>query len=280
MAATLLPLKQQPRRIESVYRAVRTLCLFLERDGGLRVSDVARKLGVNKSTASRLLATLRDTGFVIADAHSGTYYVGPTAYALGSRFSGAALARAVQNVIRDLSDRTSSTAQFGMLQGSRVVFLMVNQGSPRLRAVMKPGDTQYVHASAMGKAILAALPAGDADKLIDGMVDVAGLLPAVGPRTLRDPAALRSDLGRTAKRGYSMSNEESSAGMIGIGAYVGNAVGIHTTLSVAFAINQHKGDELARVAASVTEAAAAARHLLLRDGFRSATERLGPSSGR
>gem|GEM_PF-6510404 len=242
------------------------------------MGDVARKLGVNKSTASRLLATLRDTGFIIVDADNGSYYVGPTAYALGSRFSGAALARAVQHVIRDLSDRTSSTAQFGMLQGNRVVFLIVNQGSPRLRVVMKPGDTQYVHASAMGKAMLAALPPADAAQLIKGLLDAEGRLPAAGPRTFRDPVALRADLGRTVKRGYSMSNEESSAGMIGIGAYVGNVAGIHTTLSVAFAINQHKGDELARVASSVTTAAAAARLLLLPEGFGSATAGLASMS--
>lgn len=157
----MLPKRQHPpRRLEAVYRAAKALSLFLELDveSGLRVTEAARKLRVNKSTVSRLFATLRDLGFVTADSDRGCYYVGPTAYAVGCRFSGAALARAVQHVIRDLSGQASSTAQFGMLQGNRVVFLTVNPGPHRLRVVARPGDIQYVHASAMGKAILAALP--------------------------------------------------------------------------------------------------------------------------
>lgn len=263
--ATLLLIRQQPRLVESVHRAAKMLSLFLEadEDGGLRVSDVARRLKVNKSTASRLFATLRDAGFVVADGERGCYYVGPAAYALGNRFSGAALARVVQHIIRDLSQRTASTAQFGMLQGNRVVFLTVNQGSPRLRLVVRPGDRQYVHASAMGKAILAALPSAERDVLIGSMLDAAGRAPGIGPRTLRDPAALRADADRTVKRGYSISNEESAAGMMGIGAYVANAGGIHTALSVAFPIHQHGADERPQVASLVVKAAAAARRLLV-----------------
>ena len=267
MRATALPRRQQARRLESVYRAARALSLFLESDGdgGLRVTEAARRLRVNKSTVSRLFATLRDLGFVTADADDGRYYVGPTAYAVGCRFSGAALARAVQQVIRDLSGQSSSTAQLGMLQGNRVVFLTVNPGPHRLRVVARPGDTQYVHASAMGKAMLAALPAGTRDALISTMLDRTGTLPAVGPRTYRDPAALLTDLLWTAKRGYSISNEESAAGMVGIGSYVGNAAGVHTALSVAFPIHQHKGNARIDVAASVAKAASNARRLLVPD---------------
>jgi DNA-binding IclR family transcriptional regulator len=273
MRATTLPLRQQPRRLESVYRAARALSLFLESDAesGLRVTEAARKLRVNKSTVSRLFATLRDLGFVTADADNGCYYVGPTAYAVGCRFSGAALARAVQQVIRDLSGQTSSTAQFGMLQGNRVVFLTVNTGPHRVRVVARPGDTQYVHASAMGKAILAALPVGKRDALITSMLDHAGSLPAAGPRTYRDPAALRTDLVRTAKLGYSISTEESAAGMVGIGSYVGNPAGIHTALSVAFPIHQHKGTARLDVATSVAKAATSARRLLSPHGVISGT---------
>ena len=191
MGATMLPRRQRPRRQESVYRAARALTLFLESDveNGLRVTEAARRLRVNKSTVSRLFATLRDLGFVTADPDRGCYYVGPTAYAVGCQFSGAALARAVQHVVRDLSEQASSTAQFSMMQGNRVVFLTVNPGPHRVRVVVRPGDTQYVHASAMGKAILASLPRDARDALISSMVDQAGLLPAVGPRTFRDPGA-------------------------------------------------------------------------------------------
>jgi IclR family acetate operon transcriptional repressor len=142
-----------------------------------------------------------------------------------------------------------------MLQGNRVVFLTVNPGPRRVRVVARPGDTQYVHASAMGKAILAALPVGVRDTLINTMLDHTGSLPAVGQRTFQNPAALRTDLVRTTKRGYSISNEESAAGMVGIGSYVGNVAGVHTALSVAFSIDQHKGNARIDVATSVAKAA-------------------------
>jgi DNA-binding IclR family transcriptional regulator len=279
MRATVLPKRQRtPRRLESVHRAAQALSLFLESDAehGLHVTEAARRLRVNKSTVSRLFATLRDLGFVTADADRGCYYVGPTAYAVGCRFSGAALARAVQHVIRDLSAQASSTAQFGMLQGNRVVFLTVNPGPHRLRVVARPGDVQYVHASAMGKSILAALPVDVRDRLISTMLDHAALLPAVGPRTYRDPAGLRTDVMRTAKLGYSVSNEEGAAGMVGIGAYVGSAAGIHTALSVAFPIHQHKGAARISVAGAVVRAAMAARRLLIPNGIIPAAATEGP----
>lgn len=267
---TATPLRPgQPRLVGSVGKAMKVLHLFAEANAGagLRVSEVARALRVNKSTASRLLASLAQEGFLVTDDDTHQYYVGPTAYALGSRFSAAPLVRTVRQVLDELSAETGCTSQFGMVRGGRVIFLAVSEGSLRLRVVLRPGDSQFAHASAIGKAILAALPAADADAAIVSILDAGGKLPAVGPRTLRAPDDFRADLRRAAQRGYSISLEESTAGTIGIGAYIGLSLGVPTALSVAYPLLQpQKRQEVAARAAIVKRAAAAAAALLARGG--------------
>jgi IclR family transcriptional regulator, acetate operon repressor len=255
---------RQPRLVGSVEKALKVLHLFAEADigAGLRVSDVAKELGVNKSTASRLLASLGQDGFLVADEQTRCYHVGPAAYRLGSRFSAAPLVKTVAQVLRDLSARTGCTSNFGMLYEGRVLFLAVSEGPQQLRVVMRPGDVQFTHASAVGKAILAAIPSVEADAAIAAMTGDDGLLPAIGPRTLRTPDDLRANLRQAARRGYSTSEEESTPGIVGIGAYVGLPFGIPTALSVAFPLVQQSRDERAALVVSVQEAAAAAVQLL------------------
>src|SRR5690606_1239302 len=105
-------------------------------------------------------------GMVVADDETRRYRVGPLAFQLGNRFEGAALARTVQPILRQLADKVNATAQVGTLRGQQVLYLLVAQAGSRLRVVASPGDTRYAHASAMGKALLAALP----DRELDAMV--------------------------------------------------------------------------------------------------------------
>jgi DNA-binding IclR family transcriptional regulator len=262
-----LPSGQQPRTVESVDRAAAALLLFIENKAasGLSVTDIAAALKVNKSTASRLMATLRKAGFVITDDTTGRYHVGPAAYALGTRFAGAQLTRVVQFVIRDLAQQIECTAQFGILQGDQVVYLTVIESTQRLRVVARPGDARYVHCSAMGKAILAAMTTEERDNLLSSMLDSNGRLPAAGPRTMVDPRVLVDDLEKTRARGYSISEEEATRSISAVGAHVPNQLNFRTALSVAFPHNDPAAEDYPAIAERVIKAAAKAGGLLLAD---------------
>jgi IclR family acetate operon transcriptional repressor len=257
---------QSARQVESVQRALQLLRMFLEVDrrSGVGVTEAADALGISKSSASRMLRTLDDAGFTVMDQVTRRHYVGPTAFAVGSRFDGADLARIIQPILQDLAEQTHSTSQFGILRDNQVMYLAVVQSSARLRVIASPGDMRFAHASSMGKAILAAMPPTELAAILESMTNDGGLLPAVGPHSIRDPALLRRDLDEIAVRGYSMSNEEVTEGVSAVGASIPNAAGIHVALSISFAAQSLPDATRQRWAEQVMSAAAASAKLLTR----------------
>jgi DNA-binding IclR family transcriptional regulator len=240
--------------------------MFLEVDrrSGVGVTEAAQALGISKSSASRMLRTLDDAGFTVMDQVTRRHYVGPTAFAVGSRFDGADLARIAQPILQDLAEQTHSTSQFGILRDNQVMYLAVVQSSARLRVIASPGDMRFAHASSMGKAILAAMPSSERAAILESMTSDGGLLPPVGPHTIRDPALLRQDLDEIAARGYSTSNEEVTAGVSAVGASIPNAAGIHVALSISFAAQNLPDATRQRWAEQVMSAAGATAKLLSR----------------
>lgn len=243
MNASELP-QRQARPVESVQRALQVLRLFLsdEASSGLSVTETANVLGVAGSTVSRLMATLAAEGFVTMDPASRRYHVGAAAFQVGSRFRPATMAGAVKPILHDLAAATGHTAQFGTLQHTRVFYLSVADSANRLRVVASPGDSRDAHTSAMGKALLAGLPDVEREAVIRSLLGGEDVLPASGPGTIRDPAALRDELATTRARGYSISREEATADVAALGVTVPERVGIPLALSIAFPSSRYEDD--------------------------------------
>ncbi len=261
MKAAALPLRQQTepgaRQIEAVRRATDLLSLFLEAPSnvGLSVTDAAVALEVNKSSASRLLATLAASGFILVDPETRRYYVGPMAFALGSRFAGAALARATGPVVRELAQQTGCTAQLGSLQGNMLIYLFVAQTSNRLRVVAEAGDVRWAHGSSMGKAILAQLPKSQLEEFFKSTTDADGLLPRAGPNTITDPAHLLHELEVTRTRGYGASIEETTQGVAAIGVPIPTHSDFPYAVGVSFPKDAYEPSEFDSLAEVVRKAA-------------------------
>jgi DNA-binding IclR family transcriptional regulator len=230
---------QRVRQQSSVQRALQTLRLFLDAENGVSVTGAANALGVGKSTVSRLLATLAVEGLVVMDRDTRRYYVGPVAFQIGNRFAGANLALSVQPLVRELAEQTHCTAQIGTLDGVHVVYLSVSHGPGRLRVVASPGDRRYAHTSAMGKALLSALPPQDCQARIKQMQGDGKLVPASGPKAIREPDELVRELDRIRRRGYSATNEEAAIGIGALGVVVQGPPDFPLAISVAYPINQN-----------------------------------------
>lgn len=222
-------------------RAVELLRLVGDGDGelGITLTSAAIRLGVDKSTVSRLMATLVAGGWIMVDEESRRYYVGPTAFVLGSRFWGATMAQTLHPIVRELSRRVGCTAQIGTLQGEHVLYLLVVQGDARLRVVASPGDQRPAHSSAMGKVILAGLPEHEREEVIAALLSSDEELPEQGPGTIRDVNTFRRELRATRRRGYSLSNEESTAGVAAIAVSVSNVPNGPLAVSVTFPASQY-----------------------------------------
>jgi DNA-binding IclR family transcriptional regulator len=156
-----------PGGTQAVERALGILELFDERTPELGIGEVVAALGVHRSTASRLMATLERHGLLEQADVAGRYRLGLGLVTLAglvlNRFPVRGLAR---QVLRELRDATGETAWLGMLDGGSVIYL--DQAStPHVTVnVDWVGRRQALTDGVTGRTLLAFQPAGTIERLV------------------------------------------------------------------------------------------------------------------
>jgi IclR family acetate operon transcriptional repressor len=148
-------------------------------------------------------------------------------------------------------ERTGETANLGIAQGGHVLFVSQVETHASIRAFFPPGTLSPMHASGIGKALLAQM-----SPQARARAYALGGLERFTDHTLTDPDRLAEDLDRSAARGYAIDDEEKTEGMRCIAAPVfdlhGEAV---AGLSVSGPSSRVSRADLDRLAAHVTAAA-------------------------
>ena len=180
------------RPVASVSRALALLDALAAQPGGVGVNELARTIGANPSTASRLLATLARGRLVERDAE-GRYRLGLRLVALGE----AALARLdvrelARPWLRGLVDETGETATLSVPGGAEAVTVDFVPAESSVVSMARLGRPSAAHATATGKVMLA----------FGGVEPDAGDLVAYTARTIVDPAALASEVAGVRERGW------------------------------------------------------------------------------
>jgi len=120
------------------------------------VTELGRRLGVHKATASRLAATLADHGFVERDPHTDRYRLGFGLIRLaGAAMAGLDLVRTARPVVEELAERTRETVNLGVLSAGDVIYIDQATGARSIVSVSWVGRRTPLHATASGKALLA-----------------------------------------------------------------------------------------------------------------------------
>ena len=171
--------------VGSVARAIALLDAVAESDGGARVNELARRIGVNPSTASRLLSTL-EAGGLVERTPGGPYRLGLKLVALSDRVLG-------QLDVRDrarpwltwLVQETGETATLSVPGGGEAITVDFVPSPSTVVSLARLGRPSVAHATAAGKVMLAFGPASD-----------RGELTAFTERTITDPGALAQELER------------------------------------------------------------------------------------
>jgi IclR family KDG regulon transcriptional repressor len=175
----------------------------------LGVSEVARRVGVTKSAAFRILANLERRGYVAKDPVSARYTLGTHLVYLGERSLGAIdLRAAARPSLEALQQRFGETVNLGVREGAEVVYVDMIESSHGLRMAARVGGRDYLHSTALGKAILAYLPPAERDQLLHAPEG----LPARTERTITDPVRLRAELERVRERGIAEDRDENEVG--------------------------------------------------------------------
>ena len=195
---------------QAVLRAV-ALLKALGADGGEpTLAELVRRVGLNKTTAYRLLTALEAEGLVERAGDEG-YRVGPELVALAGRALGAReLREAARAELEALARATRETAHLELRVGRETLILDEALGGHRVGTTPSVGTRWPAHAASTGKVLLAAL----ADQ--DLLALLAFPLPALTPRTITGRAALQRELARVRAHGYATGIEELEPGFMAV----------------------------------------------------------------
>jgi IclR family acetate operon transcriptional repressor len=206
--------------VQALDRGLRVLAVVADGDG-LSLSEVAARADMAASTTYRMLTTLESHGMVEFDQTAQLWSVGVVAYRTGSAFlRRRKLADRARTVMQTLMERSGETANLGLAEEDAVVFVSQVETHQPIRAFFRPGTRTSFHASGIGKAVLAHLPA----ERVSAMVRRGGL-QAYTPRTMTDPGDLARDLWDARIRGWAIDDEERHAGMRCVAAAIFNEFG-------------------------------------------------------
>ncbi len=207
--------------VQSLGRGLSLLDSLAESPDGISLSDVCQQVGLSVSTAHRLLTTLEQQGYVRCHPGTRRWSIGVQAFIVGSAFVKARdLLEIARPRMRSLMEQSGETVNLAVLDGGEAVFLAQVECRQMMRALAPPGVRVPLHCSGLGKALLAALPEVEVERILRQHG-----LPRLTPRTLTTIARLRSDLARTRERGYALDDQEHSIGLRCVAAAVFNEHG-------------------------------------------------------
>ncbi len=205
----------------SVHRALTILKCFGGESNQMRLSDIAHETGFSISTVHRLLAALVDEGFVVQDTETERYEIGPELIRLGVRSAHGEDQKRVRAVLDALAADTGESAAIAWRVAGKDQGLVAEctPSTQRLRFDHELGSIVALHASAMGKVILAF---GGDDPAVT--VRALGALETFTANTLHGQNLI-TDLGAIRERGWSFNNGERYEGVVGVAAPVFDAAG-------------------------------------------------------
>jgi IclR family transcriptional regulator, acetate operon repressor len=206
--------------VQAIDRALATLAVIAESDG-LTLTELAQQAGLAPSTAHRILASLEAHGFVAHDRERGLWVIGVGAFQVGTsfvrnrRFAGIGRLK-----MHEMMEATGETINLGVEDDGEVVFISQVESHGALRAFFRAGSRAHIHASGVGKALLAQMP----DERVRAILHKRGLTRFT-EHTLATAADLFRDIADIRARGWSVDNEERTLGMRCIAAPIFNEYG-------------------------------------------------------
>ena len=231
------------------------LAAFVPGGARLTLTEIAGRTGLPLATAHRLVGELVRLGGLEREG-GGTYRIGVRLWEIGSLAPiRSGLRELAMPFMEDLYEATHENIQLAVLAGTEAMILEKISGRQSVRIVTRVGGRLPLHATGVGKVLLAHAPASLRDAIL------AGPLERVAPRTVTDPAELRRDLTLVRQQGWAATRDEMSLGAMSVGAPVfGPERHVVAALSVVVAT---RGGDPERLAAPVRTAARSLSRQLL-----------------
>lgn len=171
-----------------------------------RLGDIAAAAGVPKASAHRILQNLVSTSFLAYDG-SGGYGPGPRLRALAAKVTqGCVEDQVMRAELAVLGRRTGNTVLMGLRTGDVATCLIKIASPDPVQTSSRVGMQMPLHATAIGKCILAGLPEDELSVLLKRL----DLAPRTG-NAITDPDRLRAELARVREQGFAVNEEENES---------------------------------------------------------------------
>ncbi len=242
--------------VQSVDRALTVLGL-LASHGELGVTELAAALGVHKSTAFRLLATLEAHNLVEQVSDRGKFRLGVGILRLaGATSVRLDLVQESRSVTTKLAHTVGETVNIAVLAGHEALYLDQVSGPSALALHNWAGQRIPLHATSNGKILLAYV----APDLLD---ELGNPLPGFTSGTVTDPERLRAELTQVHERGFAIAVDELEVGLTAVAAPVRGVDGsVVASVSASGPTFRLPTDRLPLVASQVVAAAGEISHRL------------------
>jgi DNA-binding IclR family transcriptional regulator len=201
----------EPARLthRSLERGLHVLEVIAASGGLISLAEIARRTGLHRSTGHHLLQTLVGTGYLRQDANTRSYELSPKLFQLtGRTWTPEQLGVIAQPIVAELARLSGEGASLAAYRDGVVKIVAKCDHDGPVRVVQDVGAERPIHATAVGKAIVAFLPAAELDGLLTRIT-----YERYTPRTIVQRGALEAELRRIRSSGCASDDEEHVEGI-------------------------------------------------------------------
>jgi IclR family transcriptional regulator, blcABC operon repressor len=178
-------------------------------------SELARRLGLPKSSIANILSAMADAGLVRRTSNG--FALGRKVAELGGAYLASIdLVQEFYDASRELPTASDETVQLAVLDGLEMTYLARHDGRQQVRLTSGIGRRLPATVTATGKAALASLDDREVDRRLAGVTT----LPRLTANSFATVADLRADIARVRERGHAIDDEETVEGVICLGAAI------------------------------------------------------------
>jgi len=217
------PRNEQVAGTQTIARALSVLGVLRDAGSDVGVIELARALDLHASTAHRILRALVAAGYVVQNAQTERYRLGPAAFLLGRAAERTLGFDEAMPLLERLAAATGESVNLVIRDGDEGLVVLRVESEHPLRFIQPVGTRIPLYCTSTGKVLLAF--AGDLHEEVARL----GELNRLTPTTITSPRDLLHDLEEIRKRGFSINRGERIPGVFGVAAPVLTTGGIAST---------------------------------------------------
>lgn len=195
----------------ALQKAMAILDVVARETHSIGIPDIAARLDLPRQTVHRVVRQMLEMGLLHVDPSRERYGIGPVMEALAIDVMYSSYRRGpVHAILEQLVAATGETCSIGVLDGHEVISLDRIETSDPFRVQMREGSRLPAHATAIGKVLIANLPANGRRRFV-----AAAPLHRFTAQTITEAGDLENEIGRIRQCGYALSESEYMQGLVG-----------------------------------------------------------------